>query len=106
MAGNIYAEASWGTLQIHPRRAFLYFFHSFRHAFVHQITAAFAAFRAEVYHPVCRFNHVGIVLDDQNAVAFVNQRVEGLQELFDVVEMQAGGRLVEDEEKPLLSSEK
>src|SRR3546814_11290553 len=39
------------------------------------------------------------MLDDQNGVALVDQRLQHLQQLLHVLEMQAGGRLVEDVER-------
>ena len=45
------------------------------------------------------FDHVEIVLDHQHRVAPIDQPVEHGQQLPDVVEVQAGGRLVEDVER-------
>jgi len=39
------------------------------------------------------------VFDDDHRVALVDQFVQHFEELCDVVEMQAGGRLVEDVER-------
>jgi hypothetical protein len=39
------------------------------------------------------------VLDDQDSVAGFDQCVQHLQQLADIVEMQPGGRLVEDVER-------
>src|SRR4051795_6069780 len=58
--------------------------------------AAVAAFGAEVDHPVGGFDHFEIVLDHHHGVALRYQLVQYLEQFFDVVEMQAGGRLVED----------
>jgi proteic killer suppression protein len=44
------------------------------------------------------FDELDIVLDDQDGVAAVDEVAEGLDELRDVGVMQAGGRLVEEEE--------
>jgi hypothetical protein len=41
---------------------------------------------------------VEVVLDDEHGVALVDEAVEDVQELLDVAEVEAGGRLVEDEE--------
>src|SRR5580700_6388218 len=64
----------------------------------HDLSAAIAAFGSQVDHPVGTANHVQIVLDDQNAPAVLDQALKSRQQLRDVVEMQAGGRLVEDEQ--------
>lgn len=41
---------------------------------------------------------VGVVLDDDDGVAAVEEGAEGGEEFLDVVEVEAGGGLVEDEE--------
>ena len=58
-----------------------------------------AALGAQVDHPVGAADHVQIVLDDQDAAAVFDQALEGRQQLGDVVEVQAGGGLVEDEQR-------
>ena len=62
------------------------------------LPALFAAFRPEVDDPVGGLDHVEIVLDHEQAVARLQQLAERRQQLGDVVEMQPGGRLVEDVE--------
>src|SRR5882672_6747284 len=57
--------------------------------------AAFAAFRTEVDDPVGGLYDVEVVLDDYDGIALVPQPVEHVEELRDVVEVQAGGGLVE-----------
>jgi hypothetical protein len=61
--------------------------------------AAVAAFGAEVDDPVGGLDDFEIVLDHHHRVALVDQLVQHFQQLLDVVEMQAGGRLVEDIER-------
>ena len=64
-----------------------------------QLPAAFAAFGAKVDQPVAGADHVEVVLDDQQRVADVEQPAQRAHQLGDVVEMQAGGRLVEHEQR-------
>ncbi len=71
----------------------------FRRAPGHDLAAAVTAFGAEVDHPVGGLDDFEIVLDHHNRVALVDQFVQHLQELRHVVEMQAGGRLVQDVER-------
>ena len=52
----------------------------------------------EVDHPVGGLDHVEVVLDEQHRVAGVHQVAEDTQQLVDVVQVQPGGRLVEDVE--------
>ena len=62
------------------------------------LAAGVSRFRTEVDDPVGAADDVEVVLHDDNAVAAGEKRVKGLQELFHIVEMEAGCRLVEDEE--------
>ena len=68
----------------------------FRRAASGDPTAAFAPFGPEIDDPIGAFDHVEIVLDHQHRVAAIDQPVEHAQQLPDVVEVQAGSRLVED----------
>jgi hypothetical protein len=61
--------------------------------------AAVAALRAEVDEPVGGLDHVEVVLDDDDGVAVVAQALQHREQHLDVVEVQAGGRLVEDVER-------
>jgi hypothetical protein len=63
------------------------------------LPAGVAALRSEVDDPVAGADHVEVVLDHDERVAGVDQAPERAQELRDVVEVQAGGRLVEEEER-------
>ena len=59
-------------------------------------TAAGAALGAHVDDPVGGLDHVEVVLDDDDRVAHVDQAGEHVEQLADVVEVQTGGRLVQD----------
>ena len=72
--------------------------HLGRRADAHDLSARISAFRPEIDQPVRRSDDVEIVLDDQQRVARRDQAPERTQELRDVVEVQAGGRLVEQEQ--------
>src|SRR3990170_43337 len=72
--------------------------HFFGGALGDDVAAGVAAFGAEVEDPVGGFDDVGVVLDDDDSVAEVGEAVEDAEELLDVVEVQAGGGLVEDVE--------
>ena len=61
-----------------------------------------AAFGAEVDQPVGGLDDVHVVLDDEHRVALLDQRVQGREQLVDVVEVQAGAGLVEDEQDLVL----
>ena len=61
--------------------------------------AARAALRTEVDDPVGGLDHVEVVLDHDDRVAVVAQPVQHGEQQLDVVEVQAGRRLVEDVER-------
>ena len=63
------------------------------------LAAAVAALGPEVDDPVGRLDDLEIVLDDDDRVALVDQLVQHLEQLRHVVEVEAGGRLVEDVER-------
>ena len=63
-----------------------------------EAAACFAALGAEVDDVVGTFDDFHIVFDDEDGMASVNEGVETFEQLFDVVEVEAGSRFVEDEE--------
>ena len=67
-----------------------------------QVAALVAAFGAELDDVVGGGDDVGVVLYHDDGVATVDEGAEGGEEFLYVVEMQAGGRLVEDEENRLV----
>src|SRR5262249_2249725 len=64
--------------------------------------ASLAAFGAHVDEPVGGFDDVEVVFNDQKRRTGVLELAEGVEELGDVVEVQAGGGLVEDVENALV----
>ncbi len=44
------------------------------------------------------FNQVEVVLDNKDGVSFIHQLLQHIREVTDVLEVQAGGGLVEDVE--------
>ncbi len=70
-----------------------------RRAHADDRAAALAALGAEVDEPVRRLDHVEVVFDHHDRVALVAQPVEHLEQLRDIVEMQAGGGLIQDVER-------
>src|SRR3954469_15330495 len=55
---------------------------------------------SEVDDPVSGLDDIEVVLDDEDGVAAVDEAMEHLEQLLDVGEMEARGRLVEDVEGP------
>src|SRR6185437_7482780 len=62
------------------------------------LAAALAALRAEVDYPVGALDHIEVVLDHDDGVALVAQAMQHIEELGNIVEVQAGGGLIEDVE--------
>jgi hypothetical protein len=67
----------------------------------HDASAGVAALGAEVDQPVAGADHVQVVLDHQQRMAGVQQLAQRAHQLGDVVEVQAGGGLVEHEQRAL-----
>ena len=65
----------------------------------HDPPAPLAALRAQVDDPVGGLDDVEVVLDHDHAVALVHQPVQHLEQQPHVLEVEAGGRLVEDVER-------
>jgi hypothetical protein len=57
--------------------------------------AFIAGIRPQVNHPISRFNHVNVVFDDQDGMAFIHQPLKNFQQYSHVVEVQARRGLVE-----------
>jgi hypothetical protein len=64
-------------------------------------TAGVARFRAEVDHVVGALDDVEVVLDDDEGIPLRDEALENFYQQRDVVEMEAGGRLVKNEEAVL-----
>ena len=64
----------------------------------HDEAALVARLGPQVDHPVGGLDHVQVVLDHHDRVAQIDQPVEHVQQLGQVVEVQAGGRLVQQVE--------
>ena len=58
-------------------------------------------FRPEINEVIGALDDFQVVLDDNERVPLLHQPVEHAQQHRDVVEVQAGGRLVEDEQRAL-----
>ena len=67
-----------------------------------EVSAGVAALGPELDDMVGGSDDVGVVLDDDDSVAAVEEGAEGGEEFLDVVEVKAGGGLVEDEEDGLV----
>ena len=71
--------------------------HLFGLAATEELPASCSTFRSQVYHMVGTLDDIHIVLDDDKRMPALDECVKGIQQASYVVEMKAGGRLVEDE---------
>ena len=70
----------------------------------HHFAAGVAAIRAEVDQPVGGTDHIEVVLDHQQRMAGGEQFAQCAQQAGDIVEVQAGGRLVEQKQRAALAA--
>ena len=66
-----------------------------RPSFADNAAAVFSAFGAEIDNPIRVANHVEIVLYDDDRVAEVGETMQNFKQLAHIVEVQAGGWLIE-----------
>ena len=62
----------------------------------HDETAGIAGFRAEVDDPVGGLDDVQVMFHSDHGIAEIDEAVEHVEQLLNVVEVEAGGRLVKD----------
>src|ERR1700693_2405328 len=92
-AHSVYVEAARQDL------AGVGFFNSrylFRWALGNDASPFFTTFGSEIDDPIRLFDDVKVVLNDQDGVAQCHKTIENIEKFFNVVEMQAGCRLVEN----------
>ena len=65
----------------------------------HKLSTAYTAFRTYVDDVVSQFYDVEIMLDDYHRIATVDEFLHHVHENADVLKVQTGGRLVQDEER-------
>ena len=74
-------------------------FQVLRRSLRHKAAALLASFGAEIEDPVTATHQVQVVLDDHDGMPLANELVKGAQQLLHVSKVQAGGGLVEDEQR-------
>ena len=72
--------------------------HLFGRALFHHLAAVFAGIGPQVDQPVTGPDHIEVVLDDNQRMAGLQQLAQRAHQLGNVLEMQAGGGLVEQEQ--------
>ena len=73
--------------------------HFFGRAHAHHMATTLAAFRPQVDQPVGGADHVQVVLDHHQRMPGVQQLAQGAHQLGNVVKVQAGGRLIQHEQR-------
>ena len=86
-------------LQIQPRVRLLIRRNLFRRAFGHQIAAPIAALRPQVDDPIRHLDDVRVVLDDDDAVALIDQRFSTSISLCTSAACRPDRRLIQDVER-------
>ncbi len=74
--------------------------HLLRRTGTHDFAAGVTALGAQVDDPVGGADHVEVMLDYHQRMSCRNQLTKGSQQLGDVVEVQPGGRFIEQEQAP------
>ena len=69
-----------------------------RGAFRYKLAALIAGVRPQVNDPICGFNDVEVMFYHDHGMTRIHQPLKNLQQHPHVIEMQPGGRLVEQEE--------
>ena len=66
-------------------------------------TARISTLWSQINQPVRRTNHVQIVFNDDQRMTYVQQLAQSAHQLGNVVKVQAGGRLIQHEQRTALS---
>ena len=69
-----------------------------RRALGNDLPSVYTPFRSQIDDPIGSLDDIQVVLDHHHCVAVIAQPVQHVEQLLDIVEVQAGGRLVEDVE--------
>jgi hypothetical protein len=70
----------------------------FGHALRHDFTALITGVGTEINNPVGGFDDVEVVLNDDDGMTGIHEALENLEQHAHVIEVQAGGGLVEEKE--------
>src|SRR5205823_4446169 len=70
----------------------------FGYSLGNDLPAFVPGFRPEIDDPIRAFDHIEVVFDDEHGMTGVNQTLKNFEQQADIVEVQAGGGLVEEEQ--------
>ncbi len=70
----------------------------FGYSLGNDLPAFIPSFRPEIDDPIRAFDHVKVVFDDQHGMAGINEALKDFEQQADIVEVQAGGGFVEEEQ--------
>ena len=71
----------------------------FRRSLCHDASSVVAGIRSQVYDPIRRPYHIQVVLDDDDRMPRIDQPLEDFEQNPDIIKVQAGRRLVEEEQR-------
>src|SRR5207247_10571063 len=74
-------------------------------AYCHEFASSIARFWTEIDDPISALDHLQVVLDHHDRMSTIDQPLKQLQQHRHVIEMQSGGRLIEDERSEEHTSE-
>ena len=67
-------------------------------AYCHEFASSIARFWTEIDDPISALDHLQVVLDHHERISIIDQPLKQLQQHRHIIEMQSGGRLIEDEQ--------
>ena len=70
----------------------------FRRAARNNLPALIASIWAEINHPIRAFDDVEVVFNDEDGMTRIHEALENLEQHAHVIEVQAGGGFVEQEQ--------
>src|SRR3990172_6890768 len=70
--------------------------HLFGRALSHDLAPLFPAFGPKVDEVICRLDDIHVMLDDDDCVAAVHEAVKDMDQLPDIIKMQAGRRFIQE----------
>ena len=90
-------------LQELPGITFRYRCHLFRSTGCHDLATGISSLRTDVYEVIGRLDHVEVVFDHDDGIAFLYEVVEHFDQFFGIVKMEPGCRLIEQVQVSFLS---
>ncbi len=75
---------------------------SLRRTGINKIASEITGIRSQINDIVSGSNDIKVMLHHNDAVSFLQENIKGLEQFLNIIEMQAGSRLVKDKENLLI----